>query len=63
MEFVERKVGYWDAGNREIVINDQLQKIVWPGFDTTIPNDRIPVVKIGLLFPSTDELNNDFRYK
>ena len=27
---------------------------MWPGLETAVPNDKIPIIKLGLLYPATD---------
>lgn len=57
-EFEEKYVGYYDAKNRAIKVNSN--SIIWPGFTKFIPNDKIPLMTICLLYPAHDESGNEF---
>lgn len=61
-DFVEMKVGRWDSLSREVQITVPDGTITWPGFDTAIPDDKVPIIKIGLLYPSVNEYNENFLY-
>jgi ABC-type branched-subunit amino acid transport system substrate-binding protein len=49
-DFVLHKVGRYDQIAREINVTGE---IIWPGFKNRIPNDKIPIVTVALLYPDT----------
>ena len=51
--FAELEIGSWNAYTQEISIKDYA-KIMWPGFTHSAPNDTIPIIQIGLLYPGHD---------
>lgn len=59
-DFYLRNVGYWDEDGRKAKITVEIGSIMWPGFSNIIPNDKVPIIQIGLLFPEHDENNLDY---
>lgn len=57
VNFAEIKVGSWDPNSLDFTFNENSQ-ILWPGFTTTVPNDTIPIVQLGLLYPAHDNEGN-----
>ena len=53
INFAEFEIGYWDSQTREITFKDY-SKIVWPGFIKSAPNDTVPIIQVGLLYPAHD---------
>lgn len=51
--FAVNLVGLWDYSLRSYSF-EGYQEIVWPGLSTIPPNDKIPIIKLGLLYPLTD---------
>ncbi|CAG9335624.1 unnamed protein product [Blepharisma stoltei] len=56
--FLEVYVGKWDSSSR--TINTSGSSITWPGFTTTVPNDKIPLLTICLLYPAHDQDGNTY---
>ncbi|OMJ76504.1 hypothetical protein SteCoe_24126 [Stentor coeruleus] len=57
VNFAEIKVGSWDPDTSDFTFNENFE-ILWPGFTTIIPNDTIPIVQLGLLYPAHDNEGN-----
>ncbi|CAG9309903.1 unnamed protein product [Blepharisma stoltei] len=55
--FQEYYVGYWNLAGRSVTIKNT---IIWPGFTTTVPNDKIPLLTICLLYPAHDQDGNTY---
>lgn len=53
VDFIERKVGYWDYLTRQIKLTVDSSELFWPGMDHNTPDDKIPIIKIALLVPNT----------
>lgn len=53
VDFVAHKVGYWDSDSRQIELTVDLEELYWPGMDHNVPDDKVPIIKIGLLYPNT----------
>ncbi|OMJ94263.1 hypothetical protein SteCoe_2602 [Stentor coeruleus] len=51
--FYANKVGKWDS-KKNIFVLDQENIITWPGLSTDVPDDKVPIMKICLLYPQTD---------
>ena len=51
-------MGSWNSIDRVVEIPDGV--ITWPGFSRENPNDKIPVVTIGLIFPNTTADGEEF---
>ena len=48
--FAEIEVGSWDPDTRQVSINKH-SKIIWPGFSYSVPDDTVPIIQLGLLYP------------
>jgi len=55
--FVEKKVGVWNSQTRQI---SMLEQVTWPGFTTTTPDDKTPVLKLALLCPFHSKNGEEF---
>ena len=53
-DFALTQVADWSASSRSFSFAGY-QPIVWPGLGTTVPNDKVPIIKIGLLYPNTNK--------
>ena len=59
--FAPTQVAAWSLSSRSFSFSGY-QPIVWPGLGTSVPNDKIPIIKLGLLYPATNAdgtLNSD----
>lgn len=56
--FAELKVAEWDPVTRSISFLPY-SKIVWPGFSLSTPNDTVPIIQLGLLYPGHDNLGSE----
>jgi ABC-type branched-subunit amino acid transport system substrate-binding protein len=55
--FAEFKVGEWDPVTKKIFLYPST-KIIWPGFSFISPNDTVPIIQLGLLYPGHDNEGN-----
>ena len=44
------EVAHWSATNRTIEL---AAEIIWPGFITETPDDKVPLMTIALLYPAS----------
>ncbi|CAG9326563.1 unnamed protein product [Blepharisma stoltei] len=56
--FKEYLIGSWSYSSRKISLTSS--SIVWPGFSSTTPNDQIPLIKLGFLYPGHDTSGSTF---
>mmetsp|Transcript_28667 Transcript_28667/g.28318 ORF Transcript_28667/g.28318 Transcript_28667/m.28318 type:complete len:932 (-) Transcript_28667:669-3464(-) len=59
-DFHLSNIGYWSQDTRKIVITAKSGEIQWPGFSTSVPNDKVPIIQIGLLYPGHDSNGNAY---
>lgn len=60
IDFGLYEIGYWDSLTNQLVSNGR--QILWPGSETVIPNDKVPVIKVALLYPKTDSNGNKYHH-
>jgi len=60
VDFGLYEIGYWDSLTNQLVSNGR--QIVWPGTDKVVPNDKVPVIKVALLYPKTDANGNKYHH-
>ncbi|OMJ78302.1 hypothetical protein SteCoe_21897 [Stentor coeruleus] len=58
VNFSEIKVGSWNPDTHMFQLSENFN-IIWPGFTTDIPNDVIPIIQLGLLYPAHDNEGNE----
>ena len=58
--FAEIEVGTWDYSTRSYTMSEY-SVITWPGFTTNVPNDKIPLIQLGLLYPAHDNNGNIYQ--